>query len=159
MNKKYKKKICKKIIMFKKHLHQNFLNNEKVNIFLDEYEAMRLCDYEEFSQIDASTKMNVSRATIQRLLINARSKFIDATLNDKQIIIDNNIENINIKGEHNMDMHLKKELLVAIPTNNKQVVSNNFGGAEYVALYNLKNNNIAFVNFFKYAATFNWKSS
>lgn len=59
------------------------------NIELDEFEAIRICDYEGLSQIEASKLMNVSRSTIQRLLNSGRKKIIDSFLNKKVMIIKN----------------------------------------------------------------------
>ncbi len=64
-------------------------------IEIDEFEAMRLCDMEGKSQIEAAELMNISRGTIQRLLEEGRKKMIDAFLNFKVIYIKN------IKEEEN----------------------------------------------------------
>jgi predicted DNA-binding protein (UPF0251 family) len=60
-----------------------------VNIALDEFEAMRLCDLEDKNQIEASEIMRISRGTIQRLLESGRKKLVDALLNSKAINIKN----------------------------------------------------------------------
>lgn len=59
------------------------------NIEADEFEAMRICDYEGLSQIEASILMNISRGTVQRLLNSGREKIVDSFLNEKAIIIKN----------------------------------------------------------------------
>ncbi len=60
---------------------------ESVEIALDEFEAIRLCDLEGKNQIDASEVMGVSRGTVQRLLNSGRKKIVDALLNSKAINI------------------------------------------------------------------------
>jgi predicted DNA-binding protein (UPF0251 family) len=60
-----------------------------IEIGYDEFEAMRLCDTEDNSQIEASEKMKISRGTIQRLLGNGRKKIILAILQNKAIKINN----------------------------------------------------------------------
>ncbi|OGI08781.1 MAG: hypothetical protein A2Y40_00675 [Candidatus Margulisbacteria bacterium GWF2_35_9] len=60
-----------------------------VEIFIDEFEAVRLCDHDKLSQIDASEKMDISRGTVQRLLESGRFKIIDALLNNKALKINN----------------------------------------------------------------------
>ncbi len=60
-----------------------------VDIALDEFEAMRLCDLEGKNQIEASEIMGISRGTIQRLLESGRKKLADALLNTKAINIKN----------------------------------------------------------------------
>ena len=59
------------------------------NIEADEFEAIRICDYEGQSQIEASALMEISRGTVQRLLNSGRKKIIDSFLNKKAIIIKN----------------------------------------------------------------------
>lgn len=47
---------------------------------IDEFEAMRLCDYEGLSQVEAAGRMAVSRGTVQRLLERGRKAVLDAIL-------------------------------------------------------------------------------
>lgn len=47
---------------------------------LDEFEAMRLCDLEGLSQIEAGARMRISRGTVQRLLESGRRKVARALL-------------------------------------------------------------------------------
>lgn len=67
---------------------------DSVQIELDEFEAIRLCDYEGKNQIEASESIGLSRGTIQRLLQSGRKKILDALLHDKAIVIKNDFENI-----------------------------------------------------------------
>lgn len=60
-----------------------------IEIFIDEFEAVRLCDHDKLSQIEASERMNISRGTVQRLLETGRYKIIDALLNNKALKINN----------------------------------------------------------------------
>jgi predicted DNA-binding protein (UPF0251 family) len=62
-----------------------------IELELDEFESMRLCDLENKNQIDAAEIMGVSRATVQRLLTSGRKKVIDAMLNSKAIKIKSKI--------------------------------------------------------------------
>ena len=61
---------------------------ETVKLKLDEFEALRLCDYDGLSQIEAGEAMGVSRGTIQRLLLSGRKKFVDVLLHSKELIIE-----------------------------------------------------------------------
>ncbi|TDT71954.1 RNA polymerase sigma factor (sigma-70 family) [Hypnocyclicus thermotrophus] len=65
---------------------------EKVELSPDEFEVIRLCDYEGKNQIEAAEIMQISRGTIQRIMKSARYKIVDAFLNDKIIIIKNTEE-------------------------------------------------------------------
>lgn len=62
---------------------------EELRIYIDEFEAVRLCDYDGMDQTQAAEKMGVSRATVQRLLYAGRKKFVQAILESKILIIDN----------------------------------------------------------------------
>lgn len=64
-------------------------NLEIVEIEMDEFESIRLCDFEKLNQIEAAEKMGISRGTIQRLLYSARYKVLDAFINNKAIKIKN----------------------------------------------------------------------
>lgn len=52
--------------------------HETVLLTVEELEAVRLCDLEGLEQDAASDKMNVSRATFQRMLYSARQKISKA---------------------------------------------------------------------------------
>ncbi len=62
---------------------------EASEVQYDELEAVRLCDYEGKSQIEAALSMGISRGTVQRLLQSGRFKIIDAIINVKSIKINN----------------------------------------------------------------------
>ena len=55
---------------------------------LDEFEAMRLCDHEGKSQIEASEAMGISRGTVQRLLLSGRRKLLDVLLREQELVIE-----------------------------------------------------------------------
>ncbi len=58
-----------------------------IELAQDEFEAMRLCDLEGKSQIEAAQEMLISRGTIQRLLEAGRSKVVQAILNNNALQI------------------------------------------------------------------------
>ncbi len=60
---------------------------ERQVLDLDEFEALRLCDLEGKQQAEAGEVMGVSRGTVQRLLVKARSKVVDALLHQKILIL------------------------------------------------------------------------
>ena len=63
------------------------LHLEETAVSLDEFEALRLCDYENLEQAEAGEKMGVSRGTIQRLLYKGRAKIVEAILSNKSLHI------------------------------------------------------------------------
>ena len=60
----------------------------------DEFEAIRLCDLEGKTQIEAGIVMRISRGTVQRLLNSGRAKIAEALLDNRIIIIDNPEEDL-----------------------------------------------------------------
>ena len=72
-------------------------------ISLDQYEALRLCDLENFDQEVAGLKMGVSRGTIQRLLYSGRRTIVEAFLNNNAIIInpmESETEDVSVHSHH-----------------------------------------------------------
>ena len=61
---------------------------EGVLLTLDEFEALRLSDFEGLKQEDAAKRMKISRSTFSRIVSSARSKVGDALVNIKAIKIE-----------------------------------------------------------------------
>ncbi len=53
----------------------------------DEYETIRLIDFEGFSQAQCAAKMDVARTTVTRMYANARKKLADALVHGRQLEI------------------------------------------------------------------------
>lgn len=68
---------------------------EIIDIEIDELEAVRLCDYEEKSQIETAEIMEISRGTVQRLLNSGRRKILDGLLHLKAIKLKNRGDGFN----------------------------------------------------------------
>jgi|LGVE01.1.fsa_nt_gb predicted DNA-binding protein (UPF0251 family)/predicted Fe-Mo cluster-binding NifX family protein len=126
-------------------ISRNALKSNVVN--LDEFEALRLCDLEGLSQIEAAEDMQVSRATIQRLLLSGRKKIIEAVLLNKVIEVKNDIRNIKLKGENKMNIEEKEVKVVAFPTTDKVTVDAHFGHTKYFAIFQIKENDIIDVKY------------
>ncbi len=60
---------------------------ESVDLLFEEYEALRLMDYENLTQEEAAEKMNISRPTFTRLYDKARKSIAKAFVEGKAIII------------------------------------------------------------------------
>jgi len=56
-----------------------------IELWLDEYEAVRLSDYEKLSMIQAAKKMKISAPTFCRIMQSAHKKIADALVNNKSI--------------------------------------------------------------------------
>lgn len=58
-----------------------------ISLTVEELETVRLCDLEGLEQDEAAVSMNVSRATFQRILYQARKKIAEALCSGKTIEI------------------------------------------------------------------------
>ncbi len=123
-------------------------SNLQVNVLnLDEFEALRLVDLEGMSQIEAASDMQVSRATIQRLLLSGRKKITDAILTNKAFEIRNDINNIKLKGENKMNIEDKTVKVVAFPTSDRATIDGHFGHTKEFAIYKVKELDVIEVNY------------
>ncbi len=60
---------------------------DELELRLDHWEALKLADYQGLDQAQASQQMGVSRATLGRILREARRRIADAVVNGKIIRI------------------------------------------------------------------------
>jgi len=60
----------------------------EIILSMPEFEAIRLIDFKETSQTQASNKMNISQPTLSRILSSGRKKIADAIINGKAIKIE-----------------------------------------------------------------------
>ena len=61
---------------------------EEVILTMDEFESIRLKDYEGHTQTQAAKRMGISQPTFQRVYESARKKIADAIVNGKAIRIE-----------------------------------------------------------------------
>ena len=73
---------------------------EAVTVTVDEFEAIRLADYEHLEQQPASERMNISRPTFSRLLDSARAKIARSIIEGKEL----RIEGGPVDFEHNVQL-------------------------------------------------------
>ena len=59
---------------------------DKIELFRDEMEVLRLCDRDGLTQEEAGNKMGVSRGTIQRIITIARRKTAEAVSEGKALV-------------------------------------------------------------------------
>lgn len=64
---------------------------DKITLFIDELEALKLCDRDRLTQEEAGLKMGISRGTVQRLLSSARRKVSTALSECKAILLEKTI--------------------------------------------------------------------
>ncbi|MGL4307750.1 MAG: DUF134 domain-containing protein [Cetobacterium sp.] len=146
---KKKRRCCRGLngeIIFKPAgLSEGFI--ETVELSLDEFEAVRLCDYDEKNQIEAGEIMKISRGTVQRLLNSGRKKIMDCLLHEKKLLIKNSQEYLE-ELTSNLINRLKelketmKDLKIAFPTNDGKIVEEHFGHCEKFVFITIKDGKI-----------------
>lgn len=71
-----------------KPIASNSSRKDTIFLHFEEYEAIRLCDYEMKTQQEASVSMGVSRPTLSRIYTSARQKIAQALVRGVVIMID-----------------------------------------------------------------------
>ena len=146
----------------KKRRQCRFINNEIVfkpidipfkeldiiTIDLDEFEAIRLCDYEGKNQIETGDAMGISRGTVQRLILSGRKKILDAFLHEKALCIRNDLDYF--KTLESITQKRLKELLlttdnfrIAFPTTNNKDIEDHFGKATSFVVVDINSKKIS----------------
>jgi predicted DNA-binding protein (UPF0251 family) len=64
---------------------------EKITLYRDELEALKLCDHDGLTQEEAGRKMAISRGTVQRILSGARRKVATALSECKALVCEKTI--------------------------------------------------------------------
>ncbi len=67
--------------------NEDFDNNDYVNLLYEEFEALKLADYDGLSQLEASRQMEVSRPTFTRIYDSALKKIAKALVEHKKLVI------------------------------------------------------------------------
>ncbi len=113
--------------------------NRAVSLNLDEYEAIRLLDYEGKQQIEAAEVMNVSRPTLTRIYMEARKKIATAIVEGKsvEIVAENHDFESYKQGKNNIIMNQK----IAIPTCEGKLWPH-FGKAPQVTIVTVENGQV-----------------
>jgi len=73
---------------------------EIINLTIDEFEAIRLTDYEDLYQEQAAERMGISRQTLGRIVESAHKKLADAIINGKVITIEGGNIELNKEKTH-----------------------------------------------------------
>ena len=61
---------------------------DAINLLMEEYEAIRLMDYEHLNQVDAARQMGISRPTFTRIYDSARKKMAIALVDSREVVIE-----------------------------------------------------------------------
>ena len=115
---------------------------ETIPFTLDEYETIRLIDYQKMTQEECASAMCVSRATVTSIYENARYKLADAMVNGKRIRITGGsyrIDSIPASAEINE----KGENIMRIAvTYENEMVGQHFGRTEQFKIYDIADGEI-----------------
>jgi predicted DNA-binding protein (UPF0251 family) len=64
---------------------------EKITLYRDELEVLKLCDLDGLTQEEAGRRMRISRGTVQRILASARRKVASALSECKALVCEKTI--------------------------------------------------------------------
>ncbi|PKM51220.1 MAG: hypothetical protein CVV02_07635 [Firmicutes bacterium HGW-Firmicutes-7] len=84
---KFKRVCCLPEVTLFGPLNNNELQQEDVCMTVEEYEVIRMMDYEGHNQEECAKAMGVARSTIQRIYDDARKKIADSLINGKSLKI------------------------------------------------------------------------
>jgi uncharacterized protein len=79
---------CNPLAMSFKPCGGRSTSGEKVSLTLDEFEAIRLADFEGLYQEQAAQKMKISRQTFGNIITSAHKKVADFLVNSKQLMVE-----------------------------------------------------------------------
>lgn len=111
------------------------LNTEEVVLNLDEYECIRLIDYEGLEQEQCAAQMGVARTTVQAIYKSAREKLADSIVNAKHLCIEGgDVVRIIPKGGH-------INMRIAVTYEDGQIFQH-FGHTEMFKLYDVEDGKV-----------------
>ncbi len=105
---------------------------ECIPLLFDEYEAVRLLDYEGRQQAEAAELMKVSRPTLTRIYMEARKKIAQALVEGRHVIITGGNPDFSSYQSNKTNIIIMNQK-IAIPTNNG-VLWPHFGKAPQVTI-------------------------
>lgn len=115
---------------------------ETIVFTLDEYETIRLIDYQKQTQEECAAQMGVSRATVTSIYENARYKLADAMVNGKRIRITGGAYRID-EIPASAELNEKGENIMRIAITYEQgMVGQHFGRTEQFKVYDVENSEI-----------------
>ena len=119
-------------------------NIETVMMSLDEYETLRLLDYEGLNQEECALRMGVARTTVTAMYESARKKLVSAVVEGKRLrIAGGNIEIDRERSGFSVNLKSKgdKTMRVAVTYDNGNVFGH-FGKTEQFKVYDIEDGKI-----------------
>lgn len=115
---------------------------ETILMTLDEYEAVRLIDFQKMTQEECADEMRVSRTTVTGIYDSARFKISDAMINGKRLRITGGTYQIDAAPEA-VQVKEKGGNTVRIAVTYEQgMVGQHFGRTEQFKLYDIEGSNV-----------------
>lgn len=117
---------------------------ETITLTLDEFETIRLLDYEDLNQEECAARMGVARTTVTAMYESARKKLVGAVVEGKRLCISGG--NIRIDRERtNLCVNIKnkeeKTMRVAVTYDNGNVFGH-FGRTEQFKVYDIEDGKV-----------------
>ena len=111
-------------------------NLKNVVLNLDEYECIRLIDYEGLEQEQCAKQMGVARTTVQAIYKSAREKLADFLVNGKGLCIEGGDIMMKVKKGGHIEMR------IAVTYENGQIFQH-FGHTEQFKIYDVADGKVA----------------
>ncbi len=140
-------------------IDSNANSDQIIYLHVEEYECIRLIDYEGLMQEECAELMNVARTTVQRIYFGARKKIADALVNGHILKIEGGNYELCEKSPQSFACHRcrmkqdkdKKEKImkIGIPVNennNQAGICSSFGRAPYYLIYSTDTKEYNYLN-------------
>lgn len=114
---------------------------ETLTLTLDEYEAIRLIDYENRTQEQCAAEMEVARTTVTAIYDSARKKLADAIIHGKRLVISGGIYWLDTASKANIRSKGSLTMRVAVTYENGEIFQH-FGRTPQFKVYDIENNTV-----------------
>ena len=114
---------------------------EPVVMSLDEFETIRLLDYEGLKQEQCAERMGVARTTVTAIYESARRKTAEALVNGKRLLIRGGNYQLNDQGAENIIEKGTNSMRIAVTYENGEIFQH-FGHTEHFKLYDVEEGRI-----------------
>ena len=116
---------------------------ETVILTLDEYETVRLIDFQKKTQMECAEEMGVSRATVAGIYESARHKIADAIVNAKRIRITGGAYRIDVVPASEELNERRDETMRIAVTYENGMIGQHFGRTEQFKIYDIRDGKVA----------------
>jgi len=138
------RRICKKPF-FSSFTPCGLYDGEQIDLSIDEYEVIRLIDYEKNTHEQCARQMDIARTTVTEIYERARFKIADSIINGKKLVITGgNYRFCDGNSEYCREKNCRKEMnnmKIAVTFENGQIFQH-FGHTENFKIYDVCNGKI-----------------